>query len=98
MTDRQLALLRQLVSDGGWLRPMDLGARDQSHHTTTLKQLIAKGYAERKLRGSLLNDLRGPALYRQLANIKRQRTHPRGSYVYRVTDAGRARAASQEES
>lgn len=37
------------VWDGqkGWFRPMDVGGRDQSHHSRTLKKLIDKGLMKR---------------------------------------------------
>lgn len=89
LSSRQRAVLDSLAVFGDWARPMDIGARDGSHHTTTLRALAKKGLAERKLRGSLLNQIRGSELYEQLARIKRGRSAPRGSYVYRITSAGR---------
>lgn len=51
MTERQFAVLRDL-DDERWLRPMDIGGRDASHHSETLAQLVRKGLAERRTRGS----------------------------------------------
>lgn len=30
-----------------WVRPMDIGGKDQSHHSNTLRQLVRKGLVER---------------------------------------------------
>lgn len=94
LTDRQRDVLAALAIYDGWARPMDVGARDGSHHCMTLRALVKKGLAERKLRGSLLNQIRGTALYDRIASDRaRGRKHgrdiPRGSYEYRITDAGR---------
>ena len=89
ISNRQLDVLDSLAVFGDWARPMDIGARDGSHHTTTLRSLVKKGLAERRLRGSLLNEIRGSELYDRLSKIKRGRSAPRGSYVYRITSAGR---------
>lgn len=51
LTDRQFAILRDL-DDENWMRPMDVGGRDASHHSATLAQLVRKGLAERRTRGS----------------------------------------------
>lgn len=89
ISERQRDVLRSLAVHGNWARPMDIGARDSSHHTATLRALVKKKLAERRLRGSLLNQIRGSELYDQLSKIKRGRSAPRGSYVYRTTAAGR---------
>jgi hypothetical protein len=89
ISDRQSDVLDSLAVLGDWARPMDIGARDGSHHTMTLRALVNKGFAERRLRGSLINQIRGSALYDRLAKIKRGRHAPRGSYVYRITRVGR---------
>lgn len=89
ISDRQLDVLDSLAVFGDWARPMDIGARDGSHHTMALRALMTKGLAERRLRGSLLNQIRGSALYDRLSKIKRGRHAPRGSYVYRITRVGR---------
>jgi hypothetical protein len=68
---------------------MDIGARDGSHHTATLSALVKKDLAERWLRGTLINQIRGSDLYDHLTKIKRGRRSPRGSYVYRITRTGR---------
>ena len=94
LPERQRDILAALaIDDGGWVRPMDVGATDGSHHGMTLRALVKKGLAERKLRGSLLNQIRGTELYERLAKARRGRSWrsaPRGSYEYRITDAGRA--------
>lgn len=51
MTERQFSILRDL-SDERWMRPMDLGGRDASHHSATLAQLVKHGHAEHRTRGS----------------------------------------------
>lgn len=49
MTDRQLEVLSGLfVSRPRWVTPMMIGGGDQSHHAQTLRQLVAKGFVERK--------------------------------------------------
>ncbi len=95
LTDRQRDVLDSLCVFGGaareWARPMDIGAVDGSHHTETLRALIAKGLVERRLRGSLLNQIRGgEEAFAEWARVKRGRHAPRGSYVYRLTEAGLA--------
>lgn len=51
MTERQFTILRDL-DDERWMRPMDVGGRDASHHSATMAQLVRKGLAERRTRGS----------------------------------------------
>jgi hypothetical protein len=92
--NRQRDILKTLATEDDWARPMDIGAVDGSHHTMTLRALVKKGLVERALRGSLLNQIRGSALYERIAADRlRGRKHgrdvPRGSYVYRITPAGR---------
>ena len=89
ISSRQLKALHSLAVFGDWARPMDIGARDGSHHTMTLRSLVKKGLAARRLRGSLLNQIRGSELYDRLSKIKQGRSAPRGSYIYRITRAGR---------
>ena len=92
ITPKQEDVLDSLAGFGGrkreWARPMDIGARDGSHHTATLRALIAKKLVERRLRGSLINSLRGQACYDAWAKVKRGRHAPRGSYTYRLTKRG----------
>lgn len=94
ITEPQRDVLGALAHHDGWARPMDVGAFDGSHHTMTLRALVKKGLVERRLRGSLLNQIRGSEIYDRIARDRaRGRKHgrdvPRGSYVYRITDAGR---------
>ena len=89
LTPRQLDVLDSLKVFGDWARPMDIGARDGSHHTATISALVRKGLAERRLRGSLINHIRGQACYDAWSKVKRGRSAPRGSYTYRITTAGR---------
>lgn len=90
LTPRQLDVLDSLKVFGDWARPMDIGARDGSHHAATISALVRKGLAERQLRGSLINHIRGQACYDAWSRVKRGRSAPRGSYQYRITKAGRA--------
>lgn len=100
LPERQQDVLAALALYDDWTRPMDVGAVDGSHHCMTLRALVKKGLAERKLRGSLLNQIRGTALYERITgDRKRGRKHgrdvPRGSYEYRITDAGRNRVSQK---
>lgn len=80
--NRQLlkALARRAEHGIEWARPMDLGATDGSGHSGRLKRLCSKGLVERERRNSICNVLLNSA---------------RGSYVYRITAAGREWIASQ---
>jgi hypothetical protein len=89
LPERQLDVLDTLAVYGDWARPMDIGARDGAHHSATLMALVRKGLAKRRLRGSLLNQIRGRECYEAWSKVKRGRSAPRGSYVYRITNAGR---------
>jgi hypothetical protein len=59
---------------GGWndgyVRPLDCGGANGSHHSATLAKLVRLGLAERRQR----------SIWQPL----------RGSWSYRITDAGRA--------
>jgi|HubBroStandDraft_6_1064221.scaffolds.fasta_scaffold789457_3 hypothetical protein len=93
ITPKQEDVLSSLATFGGrareWARPMDIGAFDGSHHTATLRVLIDKKLVERRLRGSLLNQIRGQETYDALAKMKKRgRSAPRGSYTYRLTKRG----------
>jgi hypothetical protein len=96
LTDRQQELL-ELLSAVGWATPMDIGARDQSHHCATLGQLVKKGLVERK---------KLHAIYCYNGSTQRQKLvdnrwvytdgHPpstacccKGSCRYQITRAGR---------
>lgn len=94
ISSRQRDILEALAIYDDWARPMDVGAIDGSHHTMSLRALVKKGLVERQLRGSLLNQIRGSDLYERIAADRiRGRKHgrdvPRGSYVYRISTAGR---------
>lgn len=47
LTPRQLEVLHYL-SDTEFLRPMDVGGRDGSHHSATLAALAKRGLVDRK--------------------------------------------------
>lgn len=57
MTERQRNVLRDLrdcpCRDETWLRPMDVGGRNGSHHSATLLQLCRKGLVEKERRSWL---------------------------------------------
>ena len=65
-----------------WLRPMDLGGTDGSHHSVTLQRLTRRGLVERRRR-----EVPPVADLVELAER-------RGSWEYRATDAGRALAGA----
>lgn len=80
-SDRDIELLRDLAcfrrlddTYEGWARPMDIGARDASWHSGVLKRLCKYNLVERRRRYTIMNDLGSR----------------RGSYRYRITDAGLA--------
>ncbi len=39
--------------EADWLRPLDVGGKNNSHHSSTLRRLVKKGWAEKKDRGSV---------------------------------------------
>ena len=47
LSDRDLAVLVDLPTDE-FVRPMDIGGRDSSHHSATLRKLVRLGLAEQK--------------------------------------------------
>jgi hypothetical protein len=49
LTERDLDVLGELAhqsKEGRWLRPMDIGGTDASHHSATLNKLVSHGYAK----------------------------------------------------
>lgn len=83
LAEANKALLKSLLRAGHeWSRPMDLGAHDGSGHSARLKRLTEKGLVERERRNSICNVLLNSA---------------RGSYVYRITAAGRAMLKKEAE-
>lgn len=50
LTDRQREVLLSLHDDE-WLRPLDIGGSDRSHHSRTCAQLVRKGLAEEQRGG-----------------------------------------------
>lgn len=83
MKDEDKSLLKTMIirADRGveWSRPMDLGAWDASNHSARLRRLITQGLVERQRRNSICNVLLQSS---------------RGSYEYRITEAGRAAVAA----
>jgi hypothetical protein len=93
LTPRQLDVLDSLKVFGDWARPMDIGARDSSHHSATLSGLAKRGFAERK---------KLHAIYCYNGSKQRKKLvvitdgHPpstacccKGSCRYKITTAGR---------
>jgi hypothetical protein len=60
----QQAEVFELLDDEEWLRPMDIGGRDGSHHSNTLAALVRKRLVERKARSSW--GTRGSYVYRRV--------------------------------
>lgn len=83
MKDEDKSLLKTMIIRANrgveWSRPMDLGAWDASNHSARLRRLITLGFVERQRRNSICNTL-----------LKSSR----GSYEYRITEAGRAAVAA----
>lgn len=51
MTNAEFAILNEMASKAGWLRPMDFGGTDASGHSKIAIRMIAKGWVERDRRG-----------------------------------------------
>lgn len=62
LTDRQREVLHSLDWEA-WLRPMDVGGRNASHHSSTLKSLVRRGLVEERQRGGYI---RRPMEYRRV--------------------------------
>lgn len=97
LSERQRDVLESLAVHGEWARPMDIGARDGSHHSQTLSGLAKRGLAEKK---------KFHAIYCYHGSTQRQKLvdnrwvytdgHPpstacccKGSCRYKITPAGR---------
>ena len=52
MRERDDEVLREMRGRG-WLRPLDVGGADGSHHSRTLARLVKRGQIERRQRGAL---------------------------------------------
>ena len=87
MNERELDILDSLfvTRDTGrsastnhqlWLRPMDVGGRDGSHHSATLRNLVRRGWA---------NAYKRHAIYCSVGMTERQRWDA-GSSTWIVTD------------
>ncbi len=61
LSARDRELLELICSVRGWVRPMDLGGKDGSHHSATLAKFVRHGWARRRLRGG---HTRGAYAYR----------------------------------
>jgi hypothetical protein len=47
LTERDQETLNEVPTDE-WVRPMDIGGRDSSHHSATLRKLVRYGLVEQK--------------------------------------------------
>jgi len=82
LTPRQSEVLRDL-SDTEFLRPMDVGGRDGSHHSATLAGLVKRGLVERRK----IHAIHCPHGCRRADGTISTRCRCKGSCTYRrVTD------------
>jgi hypothetical protein len=97
LTPRQLDVLDSLKVLGNWARPMDIGARDSSHHSATLSRLANHGLVERKKLHAIYC-YNGATQRKKLVDNRWVITdgHPpstacccKGSCRYKITSAGR---------
>ena len=93
LSEKKLECLSGLKAwDGEWVRPMDVGGRDASHHAATLRQLALAGLAECRRRGMnkvlTIDELK--ALKGRFG--RRGRGMPK---LYRITEAGRAALSAE---
>jgi hypothetical protein len=97
LSDRQRDVLDSLAIHGDWARPMDIGARDGSHHSATLSRLARQGLVERKKLHAIYCP-NGSTHRQKLVGIRWIITdgHPpstacrcKGSCHYRITTTGR---------
>ena len=64
LTDNQIELLRQFgQSTCEWFRPMDLGGRDGTSHSSILRALEHKGLVRSRQRGPQILAVRGSKMY-----------------------------------
>ena len=97
LTERQRDVLDSLAVFGDWARPMDIGARDWSHHSATLSRLADRGLVERKKLHAIYC-YNGSTQRKKLVDNRWVCTdgHPpstacccKGSCRYKITRAGR---------
>lgn len=91
MNERERELLVELKSwlddtdhgRKGWVTPMQVGGRDSSHHSATLRTLVGRGLVEvRQTGGTVI------ATGRDAFAQTKPRHMIRGSRRYRITKAG----------
>ena len=78
LTDNQVDVLDAFTAwpEPTWLRPMDLGGRNGSHHSNTLRRLAARGWVEMRRRAAAGG--RGSYWYRITAEgVEALRRHQR---------------------
>jgi hypothetical protein len=83
ITDRDREVLDSL-SVVDWLRPMDIGGRNGSHHAATLVKLVRYGLVEQRRRKTFANAFRAPGEKRMIGSGGRGQF--RGSWEYRRVD------------
>ena len=85
LTDRDREVLAELPTDE-WVRPMDVGGRDSSHHSATLRKLVRYGLAEqeRHYRGVSSGHWR----YRRMDLMKQAVQHVRVLAGYECSGSG----------
>lgn len=72
LPERQRELFRQLETIGGWVKPKQLGGSDGTHHSKTLRTLVAHGLVD-----TMLTDgVRGARYYRARETIAKPQPWP----------------------
>jgi len=103
LSARQREVLDILVGYKGWARPMDIGARDGSHHSATLSGLAKRALVERKKLHAIYC-YNGSTHRKKLVDNRWVYTdghppHPgcccKGSCRYRITSVGRHKLRSR---
>lgn len=52
LSEREADVLMTMAGSDYWVRPMDIGGSDASHHSATLRRLVSRGYVERRRRSA----------------------------------------------
>ncbi|KAA1250188.1 MarR family transcriptional regulator [Mycobacterium simiae] len=69
LTEKQADVLEAVqrtgFDEGEWFRPMDIGGRSRTDHSSVLSQLERKGLVESRQRSNIgMNPIRGSKVYR----------------------------------